>query len=89
MVGVHNRCGDRGQGDVQRQRGARRDGRGAGVQGVAADEPDGLEAAAGWLREAGAGDAELLRAVPEDLRRRPDPEELQGVQAVVGGFGAE
>ena len=32
----------------------------------------------GGLRQAGAGPAELLRAVPEDLRRRPGPEDVKG-----------
>lgn len=51
------------------------------LQGAPADEPDGLAAGSGRQREAGAGHAQLLRAVQEDLHRRPGAEIVKGKDA--------
>lgn len=50
-------------------------------QGAPADESDGLPAGSGWQREAGAGHAQFLRAVQEDLHRRPGAEIIKGKDA--------
>lgn len=50
-------------------------------QGAPADESDGLTAGSGRQREAGAGHAQLLRAVQEDLHRRPGAEIVKGKDA--------
>ena len=47
-------------------------------QGAAADEPDGLSTRSGGKRAAGARHAQLLRAVQEDLHRRPGAEIIKG-----------
>lgn len=48
------------------------------AQGAPADESDRLSARSGRQREAGAGHAQLLRAIQEDLHRRPGAEILKG-----------
>ena len=75
------------EGVVQEACGARIQNAGLNLfQGAAADELDGRAAGAGGvLRQAGDGAAELLRAVPQDLHRRPGPEDLQGLPQALGG----
>ncbi len=47
-------------------------------QGFAADELDGLEVGAGRQREARPRAPQLLRTVPQDLRRGPSPKDVEG-----------
>lgn len=59
------------------------------LQGAPADESDGFAARSGRQREAGACHAQLLRAVQEDLHRRPGAEIVKGKDTSDVGVSAE
>lgn len=83
---LYNRLGNRGPRRLQQQRGARRNGRRASVPRPPTHEPNRLAFGARRLRETRTGDAQFLRAIPEDLRWRPSAEKLQSVPSSPGRF---